>query len=230
MSLVEWALTAALGALLFLDAWPVAQTMLSRPIVAGPLAGLVLGAPGEGVIWGAVFEAVYLGVLPIGASRYPDAGLAALVATVVAVQGGGAEAAGYLVTVAVLAGMGGERATVLHRRWNGRAASRVRHRVEAGDLRAPGRAVAGAVGRGALVGATVSLVAVGLALAGLAVVEGSVWSGAMPEPWVRLAALAAVAVGGARLFLGRRSGRLAWAAGLVGAAGLVWWVAGASPS
>ncbi|HET6340642.1 MAG TPA: PTS sugar transporter subunit IIC, partial [Gemmatimonadota bacterium] len=79
MGLPEWLLLGALGALVFLDAWPVGQTMLSRPIVAGPLAGAILGAPAEGVFWGAVFEAVYLGVLPVGAARYPDAGLAALV-------------------------------------------------------------------------------------------------------------------------------------------------------
>lgn len=230
MSLLEWALLAALGAVLFLDAWPVGQTMLSRPIVAGPLAGLTLGAPGEGAFWGAIFEAVYLGVLPVGAARYPDAGLAALVATAVAVQAGGAEATGYLVAVAVATGTLGDRATVLQRRWNGRAAARVRQRVEEGDLGAPGRAIATAIGRGALVGATLSIVAVALALAGLALVEGTAWSGPVSREGLRMAALAAVAVAGGRLFLQRRSGKLAWVAGLVGVTGLAVWAARVLPT
>lgn len=227
MDLLDWVLLAALGAALFLDAWPVGQTMLSRPIVAGPLAGLVLGAPAEGVFWGAVFEAVYLGILPIGAARYPDAGLAALVATAVAVPAAGTEAAGYLVAVAVGAGAIGERVTVLQRRWNGRAARRVRRQVEAGDLGAPGRAIAVAVGRGAALGATITILAVGLALAGLALVGETPWSGPLSRETLRLAALAAVAVGGARAFLARRSGRIAWAAGLVGGLGLAVGVAAA---
>ena len=201
MNLLDWVLLAALGAALFLDAWPVGQTMLSRPIVAGPLAGLVLGAPAEGVFWGAVFEAVYLGILPIGAARYPDAGLAALVATAVAVPAAGTEAAGYLVAAAVGAGAIGERATVLQRLWNGRAARGVRRQVEAGDLSAPGRAIAAAVVRGAALGATITILAVGLALAGLALVGGTPWSGPLSRETLRLAALAAVAVGGARAFL-----------------------------
>ncbi len=226
MDLLEWSILATIGAIVFLDAWPIGQTMLSRPIVTGPLAGLALGDPGEGAFWGAVFEAVYLGVLPVGAARYPDAGLAALVGTVVAVAGPGTEAAGYLVAVAVVAGELGDRVTLIQRRWKGRAAMRVRRRVAEGDLRAPGRAIAGALARGAVIGATISIVAVTLALAGLAIVEGTVWSGPVSREWLRMAALAAVAVSGGRLFLERRSGKLAWAAGLAGVAGLAWWAGG----
>lgn len=230
MGLLEWGLLAALGAVLFLDAWPVGQTMLSRPIVAGPLAGLALGAPGEGVFWGAVFEAVYLGILPVGAARYPDAGLAALVATAVAVPAAGTEAAGYVVAVAVATGTLGERATVLQRRWNGRAASRVRRRVAAGDLGAPGRAIAAAVARGALVGGTIAVLAVALALAGFALVEGTPWSGPVSREGLRMAALAAVVVGGGRAFLASRPGKLAWVAGLAGGAGLVGCASGVVPA
>lgn len=226
MGLLEWSVLAVIGAVVFLDAWPVAQTMLSRPIVVGPLAGLGLGAPGEGAFWGAVFEAVFLGVLPVGAARYPDAGLAALVGTAVAVTAHGTEAAGYLVAVAVLAGELGDRLTVIQRQWNARAARRVRERVAAGDLGAPGRAIAVAIGRGALIGASIAIVAVALALEGLALVEGTVWSGRVSREGLRLVALAAVAVGGGRLFLERRSEKLAWAAGLAGVAGLAWWAGG----
>ncbi|MGH7564716.1 MAG: PTS sugar transporter subunit IIC [Gemmatimonadota bacterium] len=229
MGLLEWSILAAIGAVIFLDAWPMGQTMLSRPIVAGPLTGLALGAPGEGAFWGAVFEAVYLGVLPVGAARYPDAGLAALVGTAVAVAVEGTEAAGYLVAAAVAAGELGERATRIQRHWNGRAATRVRRRVSEGDLGAPGRAIAAAVARGALIGASISILAVALAMAGLALVEGTVWSGPVSRGGLRMAALAAVAVSGGRLFLERRSGKLSWAAGLAGMAGLAWWSGGVPP-
>ena len=116
MGLPEWILLGLLGAILFLDAWPVAQTMVSRPIVAGPLTGIVLGAPAEGVFWGAVIEAVYLGVLPVGAARYPDAGLAALVGTALAIRADGAESAVYLVAAALAAGAIGDWTSAFQRR------------------------------------------------------------------------------------------------------------------
>jgi hypothetical protein len=77
--------------------------------------------------------------------------------------------------------------------------------------------------RASFVGVAVSMLAVGLAIAGLSLVDDTVWSGAVSREGLRLAAFAAIAVGGGRLFLDRRSGRLAWAAGLIGATGLVWW-------
>lgn len=226
MGPTEWVLLGLLGAILFLDAWPVAQTMLSRPIVVGPLTGIVLGAPAEGVFWGAVFEAVYLGVLPVGAARYPDAGLAALVGTVLAVRAGGPEPAAYLVAAALAAGALGEWTSGFQRRWNGRAATAVQARVAAGDLRAPGRAIGAAVSRGALIGAVAAVGSVALGLAGLEVVEGTLWAGTASRESLRLAALAAVVVSAGRLFLERRSSRLAWLAGIVIAGGLASWLSG----
>lgn len=226
MSLPEWLLLGALGALVFLDAWPVGQTMLSRPIVAGSLAGAILGAPAEGVFWGAVFEAVYLGVLPVGAARYPDAGLAALVGTAVASRGDAADSAAYLVAAAVAAGLVGDWTSGFQRRWNGRVAADVRRRVAAGDLGAPGRAIAAAVARGALIGAATATGSATVALAGLEIVEGTVWAGPAGRETLRLAALAAVVVSTGRFFLERRSGRLAWMAGLALAGGLAWWAGG----
>ncbi|MGH7587661.1 MAG: PTS sugar transporter subunit IIC [Gemmatimonadota bacterium] len=230
MSLPEWLLLGVLGALVFLDAWPVGQTMLSRPIVAGPLAGAILGAPAEGVFWGAVFEAVYLGVLPVGAARYPDAGLAALVGTVVASRGDATESAAYLVGVALAAGLVGDWTSGFQRRWNGRVAAAVRARVAAGDLGAPGRAIAAAVARGALIGAAAATGSATVALAGLEIVEGTVWAGPVGREALRLAALAAVVVSAGRFFLERRSGRLAWMAGVVVAGGLASWAGGVGGS
>jgi mannose/fructose/N-acetylgalactosamine-specific phosphotransferase system component IIC len=55
--------------------------MISRPIVAGPLMGVVLGDPVAGMTVGAVLEVFHIGILPIGAARYPEAGTATVAAT-----------------------------------------------------------------------------------------------------------------------------------------------------
>ncbi len=59
--------------------------MISRPIVAGPLAGLLLGDPISGMWVGGVLEILSLRQLPIGASRGWDTGPAAVAAAAAAV-------------------------------------------------------------------------------------------------------------------------------------------------
>lgn len=225
----EAALLVLLGSLAYLDQWPAVQTMASRPIVVGALAGLVLGAPAEGALWGAVFEAVYLGVLPVGAARYPDAGLAGLTGTTVAIvgQAGGVVPAGYAVAAATAAGVLGYGASRVHRRWNARTAARVRDRVTAGDPSALGRGVAAALARGAGIGAGTAAAALALGLTGLGVVAATPWSAPLPIEDVRNAAAAAAAATGLHLF-GRLGARAAVCCGGVGAGALLAWWAGAS--
>ena len=170
-----------------------------------------------------MIEAVYLGVLPVGAARYPDAGLAALVGTALAVRADGAESAVYLVAAALAAGAIGDWTSAFQRRWNGRTAAGVKARVAAGDFSAPGRAIGVALSRGALIGAAAAVGSVGLGMAGLELVRGTVWAGPTSRESLRLAALAAVVVSGGRLFLERRAARLACLTGLVVAGGLAWW-------
>ncbi|HUP00320.1 MAG TPA: PTS sugar transporter subunit IIC [Gemmatimonadota bacterium] len=215
MSAGEVGLLILLGAVAFLDQWPAVQTMASRPLVTGTLAGWVLGAPGEGALWGAVFEAVYLGMLPIGAARYPDAGLAGLVGTAVALEGesAGVAPAGLAVAAGALAGLLGDRVSGFHRRWNGRTAARVRERVSAGDPSAIGRGIAGALARGAVLGAAAAAVALAIGLAGLTALTGTPWSGPLPIAWVRLAGVAAAAVAGLALFARAERGLVALGAG-----------------
>lgn len=55
-----------------LDLITVPQALLSRPLVAGAGAGLILGDPVAGLQVGVVLELFALDVLPVGASRYPD--------------------------------------------------------------------------------------------------------------------------------------------------------------
>lgn len=69
-----------LGAVVALDATSFGQLMLSRPLVAGALAGSLMGIPLEGAIVGALLEALSFSILPVGAAKYPETGTAAVAA------------------------------------------------------------------------------------------------------------------------------------------------------
>jgi len=70
-----------------LDTVSCVQSMISRPIVVGPLAGALLGDPVSGMYAGVLLELVSLNQLPIGANRGWDTGPATVAASaVVALQ------------------------------------------------------------------------------------------------------------------------------------------------
>ena len=71
---------ALLGGLLALDATSVGQFMISRPLVAGTLAGWWLGDPAVGLEVGAILELFHLAGVPAGGSRVPESGPATVVA------------------------------------------------------------------------------------------------------------------------------------------------------
>jgi mannose/fructose/N-acetylgalactosamine-specific phosphotransferase system component IIC len=73
---MHWLWLTLIGGVVGLDATSFPQAMLSRPLVAGALAGLVFSRPLEGMLIGAVIEIFDLSNLPIGAARYPDSGTA----------------------------------------------------------------------------------------------------------------------------------------------------------
>lgn len=77
---MTWALLVVLGAVVALDATSFGQLMLSRPLVAGTLAGAIVGLPLEGALVGATLEAISLGIMPVGAAKYPETGTAAVLA------------------------------------------------------------------------------------------------------------------------------------------------------
>src|SRR5438034_224756 len=68
-----------LGALLGLDVVTFPQAMISRPIVAATVAGAFIGNPLAGLTMGATLELLALGMLPFGASKYPEWGSASVV-------------------------------------------------------------------------------------------------------------------------------------------------------
>jgi mannose/fructose/N-acetylgalactosamine-specific phosphotransferase system component IIC len=73
-------LLGLLGGALALDGTSVGQFMVSRPLVAGALAGWLLGDPVTGVAVGAVLETYLLVSFPSGGARFPEGATAAVVA------------------------------------------------------------------------------------------------------------------------------------------------------
>ncbi|HEX5726261.1 MAG TPA: PTS sugar transporter subunit IIC, partial [Longimicrobiaceae bacterium] len=94
---------ALLGGLLALDGTSFGQFMVSRPLAAASLAGLVAGAPLQGAAAGLLLEALHLAVLPVGAARTPETAPAAVAAGGVYAAGNPAQAALLLVVVFGLA-------------------------------------------------------------------------------------------------------------------------------
>ena len=72
-------LIALLGAIIGLDVVSFPQAMISRPIVAATVTGVLLGDPAGGLLVGATLELIALETLPVGASRYPEWGSASVV-------------------------------------------------------------------------------------------------------------------------------------------------------
>src|SRR5256884_3458709 len=55
-----------------LDLVSVPQMMIARPLVAGPIAGAMLGDVATGLQLGVLFELFQYDILPMGATRYPE--------------------------------------------------------------------------------------------------------------------------------------------------------------
>ena len=77
--MIEFLGLVLLGAWVTLDGVTVGQFMMSRPMVAGGLAGLWMGDPTTGFLLGAVLELFLLVAVPSGAGRFPEPGPAAVV-------------------------------------------------------------------------------------------------------------------------------------------------------
>jgi mannose/fructose/N-acetylgalactosamine-specific phosphotransferase system component IIC len=145
------------GTLVGLDLVSVPQAMISRPLVAGTVAGWLVGDLEVGLRVGALFELFALDVLPAGAVRYPDYGPATISA--VALGAGTPWELGLGVSVAlglVLAVVGGWSLQVV-RRWNARAIQRRAAALAAGESSAIRWLQYGAVLRDALRGFTLTL-------------------------------------------------------------------------
>lgn len=93
---MNWILLALWGGAVGLDGTSVIQAMISRPIVAALVTGMIVGHPAEALMIGVTLEIFSLVILPIGAARYPESGVGAVVAV-----------ASYPVSVGVTSPVGG---------------------------------------------------------------------------------------------------------------------------
>lgn len=222
MSLPTLAALLVWGTLVGVDLVSMPQMMIARPLVAGTVAGLLLGDVETGLRVGVVLELFQFDVLPVGAVRYPEYGPATIAAVVLAHGMGGTSALGIAAGVGlVLAVVGG---VSLHwlRTVNTGVVRRAATALEAGDPRALARVHAGGLLRDAMRAGAVT--ASGLAVATLGLRLGAA---SLPAP---LLAATSVAVGGAALATGGMGllrlvghGNLPWlAAGLAAGLGLVW--------
>jgi mannose/fructose/N-acetylgalactosamine-specific phosphotransferase system component IIC len=161
-----WCALLLWGTLVGLDLVSVPQALLARPLVAGTVAGVLLGDLEAGVRIGVLLELFALDVLPVGASWYPDYGPATVGATAYAAAVSGWEASlGIACAIGLAVGLAG-----------GASLQWLRHRV-ARDLNAHSEALAAgrsdairalhyrSLARDALRSAALTLLALGLALA-----------------------------------------------------------------
>jgi PTS system mannose-specific IIC component len=153
------------GTLTAVDLVSVPQGLLSRPLVAGTVAGWLAGDVEAGLRVGVLFECFALDVLPIGAVRYPDYGPAAVVA---AALGAGAPwefGLGVSAAVGLVLSVIGGWSLQFVRRWNARSIQHRAAALAAGESSAIRRLQYGGIFRDVLRGA--ALTAAGLAVAWL---------------------------------------------------------------
>lgn len=91
MGAAQALLLSFLIALLVLENYGYGYWMISRPIFAGPLVGLIMGDFQTGLYVGATVELMYMGILPIGGSVPPNAQIAGTISTVFAIVSGDAD-------------------------------------------------------------------------------------------------------------------------------------------
>ena len=201
------------GAIAGLDLVSVPQGLLSRPLVAATVAGLLCGNAAGGLLAGMVLELYALDVLPIGASIYPDFSVAAVAGGVAGALVPTELAVGMAGLVGLpMASLGGWTLQRLRRR-NAVSVQRRLERVAAGDARAIWELQRNGMLRDAL--RSVVLAAIGLTVAIL--VSRVPWAGrahAALLSWAVLAGGITGALGGALRSAGHGARRRWLAVGL----------------
>ncbi|HEV8509605.1 MAG TPA: PTS sugar transporter subunit IIC [Gemmatimonadales bacterium] len=205
------------GTFVGVDLVSLPQMMIARPLVAGTVAGAILGDIPTGIKLGVVFELLQYDILPVGAVRYPEYGPATVAAVATAHASTGVLGLGLGALVGLVTGLAGGIAINVLRRVNSRIVHAAGPALESGDPRALVRVHVGGLLRDALRAALVT--ALGLLLAWLArPLLGGVVSvrGALLLAVATVAAALAAGAAGTLRLVGRGS-TLAWfAAGLGG--------------
>ncbi len=198
-----------LGALLALDGTALGQFMVSRPLVAGTLAGWILGDPVLGLTVGCLLEIYLLPIFPVGGAQFPEGGPAAVVGVVAAVvvPGPGGLALGTALGLAW--SQLGARSIRFVRKINGRLTPD----PSEGEV-SPPRVVwghLGALGLDFLRGGTLTLAGLGLAGVFAPLLRGS-WGLGMPATLALLTLGASIPAGALLTSLGGWK-RRGWVAG-----------------
>jgi PTS system mannose-specific IIC component len=196
MTPLELVLLLAWATIVGLDLVSVPQGLLSRPLVAASVAGLIMGNVTGGLLAGMVLELYALDVLPIGASRYPDYSVAAVAGGLAGALAPTSVAAGIAGLVGLpMAAVGGWTLQALRRR-NAVSVQRRLDRVARGDGRAIWELQRNGFLRDALRSFGLAVVGIGLAIA----VARIPWATVVHARLFSLAVLAggiAAALGGA---------------------------------
>jgi len=201
MSLELQLLLLAWGTLVGLDLVSVPQAMIARPLVAGPIAGAMLGDVATGLQLGVLFELFQYDILPMGATRYPEYGPATVAAVSAAHAATGTLGLGLGALVGLITAMAGGLSLHALRQLNTRAVRRAAAALEAGDPRVLERLHAAGILRDAVRAAVVT--AFGLLLAQ---VVRAYLAGALPPHGVALLNVAAVGAALAAGTAGTRGG------------------------
>jgi len=83
--IIKFILIGLLGYISTIDERVLGASMMNRPIILGPLVGLILGDLHQGIIIGATLETMFIGIVTIGAALPPDVGVAGVLATALAI-------------------------------------------------------------------------------------------------------------------------------------------------
>ena len=217
LALLAW------GTLVGLDLVSVPQMMIARPLVAGPIAGAMLGDVWTGLSLGVLFELFQYEVMPVGAVRYPEYGPATVVAVSAAHAAAGTLGLGLGALVGLISGMAGGMSLHAVRRLNARAVRRATPALEAGDAHVLVRLHTAAIVRDAVRAALVTALGLGLALLARTYLAGtiSVRGVLLLDVAAVGGALAAGTAGTLRL-VGRGPDLRWFVAGVVSGAAVVW--------
>jgi mannose/fructose/N-acetylgalactosamine-specific phosphotransferase system component IIC len=136
VTFIELVLVLGWATIVGLDLVSAPQGLLSRPLVAASITGLIVGNVPGGLLAGMLLELYALDVLPIGASRYPDYSVAAVAGGLAGALVPNALAGGIGGLVGLpMAALGGWSLQALRRR-NAISVQRRLERVARGDARA----------------------------------------------------------------------------------------------
>ncbi len=113
----QWCLLVLLAGLVAQDTTAGPQIRFCEPIVAGPIAGWIVGDVSIGVLFGIAAQLIWSGTMPAGMAAFFDANVGIVVAVAIGTLVGGSAAA-FLWMVPV--GYLGSALTVVERRVNGR--------------------------------------------------------------------------------------------------------------